>query len=230
MIYIKDQHVVFLIMLITSLFFVGGLLVYTRPYRRRGLLTDKLFFALEICCLFGLVGDAITIPYIFANHGLGMAMPDAVRSLTVFFEIFHEAFDGILVLYVLYVKTNDVALFKKCACVVTVVIAFITIYSRVIPEIMRLVAPNWESSLWQSQTLSTIHFVYHGLAIIMLVVMGKGIFLYYLLTMVTSFLMFWLSGWNETASMMNAQVLIYIHLFIMNSKFNGEDENVPIRI
>ncbi len=226
----EEQQILYLIMLITSLFLVIGLMIYSTPYRKRGRLSDRMFFVMELCCLIGLCGDSLMFPIVIANKYGHTSLGNTLTNIAVILDIAHTVFDGILILYVYYRKTVDPKKLKKAVIIVGAFVGFLVLYHHVLVLLLPLIAPNTVIPAEITQLMSVITKIYHYGTLLIMLIVSKRVALYYVLTLLTSTVMQWLSGWGETGSMMNAPLLVCIHLYVMNMTFNGEDENVPVRI
>ena len=85
-----------IIMDVTSLFFMGGLLIYTSLYRQRGRLDDRLFFALVLVNMVLAVADALT--YLWE----GSANPSVRVLIMIGNIVFYAAFELFPYFYLLY--------------------------------------------------------------------------------------------------------------------------------
>lgn len=85
-----------IIMDVTSLFFMGGLLIYTSLYRQRGRLDDRLFFALVLVNMALAVADALT--YLWE----GSANPSVRVLIMIGNIVFYAAFELFPYFYLLY--------------------------------------------------------------------------------------------------------------------------------
>ena len=88
-----------IIMDIASLFFMGGLLVYTDLYRKRGRLDDRLFFAMILINMILAVADALT--YLMEGSGYTGTRSVMIAGNLVFFTAF-EIFPYLYLLYLDY--------------------------------------------------------------------------------------------------------------------------------
>jgi hypothetical protein len=64
---------------------------------------------------------------------------------------------------------------------------------------------------------------YHVASIITVFLFSKRLVVYYVLAILTSYIMEQFSGWGQTSSMMNAQILILFHIFMMNLSFYKDE-------
>ena len=88
-----------IIMDIASLFFMGGLLVYTDLYRKLGRLDDRLFFAMILTNMILAVADAVT--YLMEGSGYAGTRSVMIVGNLVFFTAF-EVFPYLYLLYLDY--------------------------------------------------------------------------------------------------------------------------------
>lgn len=88
-----------IIMDVASLFFMGGLLIYTALYRKRGRMDDRIFFAMIITNMVLAVSDALT--HLMDVNGFAVTRPVMIIGNLVFFTAF-EIFPYLYLLYLDY--------------------------------------------------------------------------------------------------------------------------------
>lgn len=226
-----EQHILYLIMLITSFFLAIGLVVYTAPYRKRGQISDKLFVALEACCILGLIGDAAALLIPAAINSGTLFLSTFLTQVNGIMDIFHEFFDGILVVFIFYYKAKDLEKAKKLASFLLGTALVIVLYQKFLFSILYFFGNTPPvPPLWLTMLVKWVDRIYHVAAFMLILLMSRRLALYYLLAIATSVLMQALSKWGETGSMMNAQLLVFFHLYLMNHDFNGGDEHEPVRL
>ena len=96
---IPELHLASVIMDMAAIFILVGLLIYTRIYRRRGHLDDKLFFHITIIAVIMAVSDAVT--YIIDGSSVPHSALICMICNNVYFISF-EMFIGILAVYMYY--------------------------------------------------------------------------------------------------------------------------------
>ena len=119
-----------IIMDAASIFFLGGILIYTSLYRKRGRLDDKLFLAMIIINMELAVADGIS----YVVEG---ATVHGARALLIFCNIvFYSAFEIFLYVYLLYLDfrtRNDAVRIRKMKlpafipCFIMLVILFVNL-------------------------------------------------------------------------------------------------------
>ena len=98
------------IMDVTALFYMGGLLIYTALYRRRGRLDDRLFFAMIIVNIILTAVDAIT--YLVDGSGFDFTGWVMLVGNLLFFAAF-EIFPYLYMLYLDYRAHQDEARIRR---------------------------------------------------------------------------------------------------------------------
>lgn len=96
---IPELHLASIIMDLAAVFILTGLIIYTRVYRRRGFLDDRLFFHLSVIAIIMAVSDAVT--YVLDGSTVPGSAVISLVANNVYFIAF-EVFIGILAVYMYY--------------------------------------------------------------------------------------------------------------------------------
>ncbi len=133
MLNISELHLASIIMDAASIFILAGLLIYTRIYRRRGHLDDKLFFHLTVIALVMGVADAVT--YVLDGSTVANSALISLICNNIYFITF-ELFAGIIAVYMYYrvgkkkLEIVRIGTFVMIPALVTCVVILINNFAR----------------------------------------------------------------------------------------------------
>ena len=211
-----------IIMDLTSLFFMGGLLIYTSLYRKRGKLDDRLFFIMIITNMVLAVFDVQN----YLADGSGFA--DARFALIIGNILFYAAFEIFPYLYMLYL---DYRVYQDKARLRKIKIWFGIPCLAILLLLPASIVTGWifsvnADALYQSGPLNNLVFVpaaFYFVCSLFLVrkINIRLVFLGILLIVTRVVLGIWFRDISSTA-LIYTLFLVCTHIHVMNSPLNEE--------
>ncbi len=225
MITLTETDTAFILMEATAMFMVGGMLWYTRPYRKRGHIEDKLFFVLEIFCIIGFLSDIS-----FFLMDLETRFPEEVTLDVAFYEIVSRIFDSahkfflpFLVLYASCFLIGDIKILKRIAIPIILVLVLQLIATHSLP----FVPYKMQMFLIKFNISVILYAIYRVAALILIFLVDKKLFFYYFLAVIMSLVLRRILPDAQTEVVFDTLVLVFAHIIVVNREFTEEKEKHP---
>ncbi len=223
---IPELHLASIIMDLAAVFILTGLIIYTRVYRRRGYLDDRLFFHLSVIAIVMSVADAVT----YALDGSTVS-GSAVISLVLnnIFFIAFEVFIGILAVYMYYrvgkkkERIVRIGAYIMIPALVTSVLILINNFTRFLFWVDP-VTNKYED--YKAYPIIFIAPLFYALYIVFAVFkqQKKAVILLALLVVIRIVSGFFFRGVSSTGVMFSMG-LVFIHLYEMGQPYFREERS-----
>ncbi len=207
---------------VTSLFFMGGLLIYTALYRKRGRLDDKLFLAMIVSNMFVAVTDMVN--YLADGSGYGNAEPVLIVGNLLFYAAF-EIFPYLYILFLDYRLYQDIARIRKIKlwyaipCTLILILLSTSLLNGWIFSVNS--DGLYQFGPWNNLVFVPVAFYFLCASIRLGKINTRLVFLGILLIITRILLGAWFRDISSTA-MIYTLFLVCTHIHVMNSPLNEE--------